>query len=33
MSELFTALYRYRQREKKNNFEDWLTELLIVVEK
>jgi|JI6StandDraft_1071083.scaffolds.fasta_scaffold03673_9 hypothetical protein len=31
MSELFTALYRYRQREKKNNFEDWLTECVAAI--
>lgn len=28
MLELFIDLYRYRQRERKNNLEDWLTECL-----
>lgn len=31
MSDLFTDLYRYRQREKKNNFEDWLTECVAAI--
>ena len=31
MSELFTDLYRYRQREKKNNLEDWLTECVAAI--
>jgi hypothetical protein len=30
-SELFTDLYRYRQREQKNNLEDWLTECLAAI--
>lgn len=31
VSELFTDLYRYRQREKKNNLEDWLTECVAAI--
>lgn len=31
MSDLFLDLYRYRQREKKENQEDWLTECLAAV--
>lgn len=31
MSKLFTDLYRYRQREKKNNLEDWLTECVAAI--
>ncbi|WP_147366957.1 type I restriction enzyme HsdR N-terminal domain-containing protein [Aurantiacibacter zhengii] len=31
MSDLFSDLYRFRQRENKNNLEDWLTECLAAV--
>lgn len=31
VTELFSQLYRYRQREKKENQEDWLTECLAAV--
>lgn len=31
MSNLFIDLYRYRQREQKNNLEDWLTECLAAI--
>jgi hypothetical protein len=31
VSDLFTDLYRYRQREKKNNLEDWLTECVAAI--
>lgn len=31
MSDLFSDLYRYRQREGKNNYEDWLTECLAAI--
>ncbi|HEY5721605.1 MAG TPA: hypothetical protein VIT45_04715 [Allosphingosinicella sp.] len=31
MTELFSGLYRYRQREKKESQEDWLTECLAAV--
>lgn len=31
MSDLFSDLYRYRERERKNNYEDWLTECLAAI--
>jgi hypothetical protein len=31
VTELFSELYRYRQRENRENQEDWLTECLAAV--
>jgi len=31
MSDPFSVLYSYRERERKNNYEDWLIECLAAI--